>query len=547
MAQVTKKVSNSKRRQIDALVEQSAKALNQARPDLCEQLCMRIDQIQPGNADAASMRGVIASRRGYLPQAVQLFRQAVAVAPSRCEFHANLAAIHLMQGEAVAALESYRRALALKPYQLQIQMGCASALVALSRFDEAVSLMQSAHKQKPRDTAVLMKLFHICHAADRMPDAEAALQQLLAIDPAHVEAHCRYGELLLEAGRKPEGEREIREVLRLDPDYADAARPLSVLKRYSECDADVTLLAGMYERSSEGSPEQLKLAFAYGKVLDDLGEYDAAFDCFAQGNAILAAERHYDQDQELAHLQMVMQTYTPAVVQQQAAIDDASPLFIVGMPHSGGALVEQLLGAHPDVAVRGECGCLEEALQRCSSQDAPLSLEAMADWQPEQWQALGQRYLELLHSDSATCYTDSTLSNIRLIGAIHCALPKARIIHVRRDPLDTCLSIYRNSLFGSASGYENNLGQLGYYYRMYLQLMQHWRDVLPTGAICEVEYALLVSDPETEMRKLLDYCGLEPNDACLQPDHGDLADAVAAWKHYEKQLQPLVKILGVTA
>ena len=146
-----------------------------------------------------------------------------------------------------------------------------------------------------------------------------------------------------------------------------------------------------------------------------------------------------------------------------------------------------------------------------------------------------------------------------MIGAIHCALPKAKIVHVRRHPLDTCLSIYKLPLVGQHYGYGYDLGELGRYYQMYLKLMQHWRDTLPAGVMYELDYEDLVANQERETRKLLDYCGLPWNEACLQFSKAKnvvrtasmaqvrrdiYSDSVAAWKRYEKQLKPLIRILG---
>jgi len=155
--------------------------------------------------------------------------------------------------------------------------------------------------------------------------------------------------------------------------------------------------------------------------------------------------------------------------------------------------------------------------------------------------------------------TDKSLANIRFVGAIHCALPKARIVHVRRHPLDTCLSIYRLNIQGEAFDFGRDLEELGYYYQMYLKLMQHWRDTLPEGVMYELTYERLVADQKGETRKLLDACGLEWSDQCLQFQQARNAvrtasvaqvrraiytDSMAAWKRYEQHLAPLIHILG---
>jgi len=494
---------------------------------------------------------------------VRYFQQAIEVAPRRCEFHANLAGIFLLQGDPDKALAAYQRSLALKPHQLEIQLGCATALMGLGRFDEAKAMMLAAHKRQSSNCNALMKLFRIDYESGRSDEAEGWLQQVLTLDAGHAEAHYCYAMLLSESGRQQQAEIEVREALRLNPVDADAALLLSELKAYVERDADVELLASMHADTRLAAAGKIKLGFAYGKVLDDLGEYDQAFDCFEQANQLRSEQSTYDNDQELGHLQMVMDTYTPQVLAHASERDSDAPLFIVGMPRSGSTLVEQILAAHPDVVARGECGFFEDALAVNSSQEEPLTLELLAAYDKQQWGQVADDYLQQLQqSDSVLRYTDKTLTNIRLIGAIHCALPHARIIHVQRHPLDNCLSIFRHNLLGSQFDYGRKLGELGYYYRMYQQLMQHWRDVLPAGVLCEVDYQSLVADPEPQTRQLLDACGLEWNESCLrfyeaynvvrtasfmQVRKPVSSGSVGVWKHYEKQLQPLIRILGVDA
>ncbi|MDQ6993239.1 MAG: sulfotransferase [Mariprofundus sp.] len=560
----TTKLSNSKRRQVNLLVDQAAAALNQKRYDLCESLCRRLDEIEPGNADSASIYGIVATQMGYPKQAVQLFKRAIQAAPKRCEFHMNLAGLYLMQGHLEAALESYRSAMQLKPHQLEIQLGCVSALIALGRYSEALTMMEAAHKRQAQNGAVLLKLFRINYELGSLVEAEAWVKQLLAIDADHAEAHYSYAMLLAEKGEKQQSECEVREALRLNPADSDAALLLSELKIYAQHDADVDLIACMYKKAKEASVERIKLCFAYGKVLDDLGEYEAAFGCFAEANGAREQAESYELDPELAHLQLVMEGYPESVVNQQLGVDDSSPLFIVGMPRCGSTLVEQILSSHPDVKARGECGYFEQALSLTSSKEEPLTLDAITAYQAEQWQALGRSYVDLLQGDAEVVahYTDKTLSNIRLIGAIHCALPNARIIHVRRHPLDTCLSIYKHNILGASFAYGRSLGQLGYYYRMYQQLMEHWRNVLPAGVLYELDYETLVADQEQQTRALLEAAGLPWNDACLNFYKTDNAvrtasfmqvrrpissASIGVWKHYEEPLQPLMKILGITA
>jgi len=573
------RLSNSKKRQLHGLIDQAALNLNQGQLDVCEQLCKRIDCIQTDNADVTNIRGIIANQYGDRQQALELFRKALAITPRRFEFHLNLASVLLDLGQKDAALSSYQHALKLKPHQLHVQLGYASALIAMRRFDQAVTVLTAAHQRHPRDTDVLMKLFRACYEPGDTERAEGWLQKILAVDSAHVDAHYCYALLLLEDGRQEEGEREIRQTLQLDPNHADAEGLLFELGSRRERDADVEQLAGMFEQAPAQSAQRARLGFVYGKVLNDLGEYDEAFRYIEQANAICNQASGYGHKQDLVSLQWIMDAFTPKVIQQQSGLEDVSPIFIVGMPRCGSTLVEQILASHPDVATRGECGFFEDALQHNGSAASPPStqpakqstFQQLTKQTAQQWCDLGQQYLQLLQADTGYTgseksdvqqtgrYTDKSLTNIRMIGAIHCALPKARIIHVRRHPLDTCWSIFHHHLQGMQFNYGYNLEVLGHYYRMYLQLMQHWRDILPGGRLIEIDYEQLVENQEVQTRMLLDACGLTWHEACLrfyqstntvrtasfmQVRKPVSSGSIGVWKHYEQHLQPLIRILG---
>ena len=358
-----------------------------------------------------------------------------------------------------------------------------------------------------------------------------------------------------------QAEQEVRKVLALDPNNVGAYAMLAEIKKGgSEDDADVTAMARLHARLDPNAPGRMILDFALSQVMDKLKLYDRAFEYCREGNDLRRTHSHYNADEELAHLQDIMKAYTPTMFANGSGLEDATPVFIVGMPRCGSTLTEQILAAHPKVGDEGEWGYFERILAE-RNDDEPLTLERLTAFTPEQWREIGEQFITRMRSDhpDAARITDKSLHNIRLIGAIHCAMPKAKIVHVRRHPLDTCLSIYRNNLLGIQFDFGCNLGELGYYYRMYLRLMQHWRDVLPAGVLYELDYEQMVASQEAETRNLLAYCELPWDDSCLQFDKSKnlvrtasvsqvrqpiYKSSLAAWERYEQHLQPLIRILG---
>jgi tetratricopeptide (TPR) repeat protein len=556
------KLSNNKKRKMKEMVDQAAQACASGRFDICAQLCGRIESIQPGNPDVANIRAIMSMQAGQQAKAEQLWLEAVKAAPNRGEFQGNLGQMYLNQGRYAEAVPRLRQAMELDPRSLPTQLGYCKALLETGRYEEAYPILDRARKRHPSDPIVLMGLYCACQQLNRIEEGRACLENILEHQPDHAEALFELGVLDNQAGRFEQGEAELRSALASRPDYVDAYTALAEIKKFvADDDADISAITAMLSRTAPNSPERAKLAFSLGKIMDDLGHYDRAFEYFREANAIRKRHGRYDNNRELAHLRTIMETFTPEMMSQTSGLDDPTPVFILGMPRCGSTLVDQILVAHPEVAGVGESSFFEHLLLHRSSDDDPLTVQKLASFAPEQWRAFGQDYLHKLRTNhpDALRITDKSLRNIRLIGAIHCALPKARIVHVRRHPLDTCLSIFKTDLRDHLFDYGCSLDTLGEYYLMYLKLMQHWRDVLPAGVMYELDYENLIAHQEGETRKLLDACGLPWNEACLQFNQTEnivrtasvaqvrrpvYTDSQAAWKRYKKHLKPLMDILG---
>ncbi|MGH7030610.1 MAG: sulfotransferase family protein [Stellaceae bacterium] len=245
------------------------------------------------------------------------------------------------------------------------------------------------------------------------------------------------------------------------------------------------------------------------------------------------------------------------MIRERAKQGDASPLpvFIVGMPRSGTTLVEQMLASHPEVHGAGELGEIERAVAALGGPDG-----VPADIGGAELRRLGASYLAKVTAlaPGATRITDKMPANFRYAGLIHLALPNARIIHLSRDPVDTCLSCF-SILFGGDQPFTYDLGELGRYYRAYQRLMAHWRAVLPAGVMLEVRYEALVGDFEQEARRIVAHCGLRWNAACLdfhntrRPVHTASSvqvrrplyrSSVGRWRPAEEVLRPLLDALA---
>ncbi len=269
-------------------------------------------------------------------------------------------------------------------------------------------------------------------------------------------------------------------------------------------------------------PESKKslIHFALGKALDDVGEYERAFEQWLMGNALIRRELAYDELEQERSFRRIIETFDPKLFERFATAGDSSrvPLFILGMPRSGSTLVEQIIASHPAVHGAGETMYLDAVAKSVTGRDGQSVLypQYVLRLDDAGVHRLGQAYLAGLPPlpDGKTRVTDKTPGNFWYVGLIRLILPHARIIHTTRDPVDTCVSCF-SKLFASGQTYSYDLAELGRYFRWYSELMDHWRAILPAGAMLDVAYEDVVDNLEAQARRLLDFCGLPWDAACL--------------------------------
>jgi len=362
-------------------------------------------------------------------------------------------------------------------------------------------------------------------------------------------------------GRLEEAEAELDACLRMRSAPARATLELARLRKQTPERNHLDDLAQRLLTVARGSEDYAAIQFARYKELEDLGRYDEAWNALADANATMFARHKHDPAYAERLFQGLIDICTPEFLKSADAVHEGpQPIFIIGMPRSGTTVVDRLLGNHPQVQLAGELDdfalqvrwvadhstTLDEViLQRLPSLDyAELGRRYLAQ---TQWRALGKPF-----------YTDKLPRNWMLAGLIRRALPQARMIHLVRDPMDVCFSNFR-VMFADAFAHIYNLDALAAHYRQYRSVGAHWHAAMP-GQILDVPYADLVRDPESTMRGVLAFCGLEWDPACMdltrnksavatlstaqvrEPIH---ARAFQEWRHYEKQLEPLQRALAV--
>ncbi len=480
-------------------------------------------EITPDRADAhASLAGILHAA-GRSSEAVAQFEKALALEPNQPATHSNFGALLATLGRHAEAAAHFERALGLAPGSAVAHNNFGNALAALGRHDEAIGHYRAAIAIAPGSAQTHNNLGDCLMAADRTAEAIGSYDRALAIDPQLAAAHGGRGLGLLSLGALADAQRLLEAALALAPRRTSEHRALSNIKRYTTDDPH---LAAMQALASDmaGLPEhaQADLHFALGKAYDDLEDHGRAFAQWQAGNALVRGRMAYDEVKQLAVFDFVVAVFTREFINARRGFGCPSPVpvFVLGMPRSGTTLVEQVLASHPDVFGAGEITDFVnsiEAIGKAKNADGTFfdHLPVVAG---EDLRGIGgKRYVAAVKARAPTerHVTDKMPSNVLCCGLIHLALPNARIIHLRRDPVDTCLSCYSH-LFPTSLPYTCDLGELGRHYRAYERVMEHWRQVLPQDAMLEVQYETLVADFEPQARRIVAYCGLDWDAACAR-------------------------------
>jgi tetratricopeptide (TPR) repeat protein len=526
--------------------------------------CQRALCIRPDFAHAHQNLGKALVRLERFDEAVHSCRRAIAISPRFAEAHNSLGSALLGLAHSQEAITSFQRALELNPDLAEAHANLARALRCLGRLEDAVASYRRALLLKPHLVLAHTELATALRLQRRTDEAEQNCRRALQIDPNFATAFVVLGELRADAGRFPEAEELFCHAISLDPASAEAWAGLARVRQMTPADSE--WLAAMQRLVERGVPPQreLLLRYAIGKHFDDLGDFAAAFGNYRRANELAKRVGPPHERGSLSRtIDLIIRSYDRGWVSRQRATVSRSPrpVFIVGMLRSGTTLAEQILASHPHVFGAGEQTFWSEvaaaAVSNRVAADLPavrMSDAALAD--------LGNRYLQALRelSPDAPRVVDKLPTNFLFLGLIHAALPGARIIHLVRHPIDTCVSIYFQH-FEAANTYANDLGDLAHYYREYWRLMKHWRAVLPADAILDVPYERLVADLPTWTARMLEFIGVSWDPRCLDFDLTARSvvtaskwqvrqklfnSSVGRWHHYESFVAPLTSLLELT-
>jgi tetratricopeptide (TPR) repeat protein len=526
----------------------------------------RATNIKPDHADAYCNLGVTLRKLCKFDEAVTACRQAVSIKPTHADAHCNLGVALQEQGKLDEAVAAFRQAISIKPGHADAHYNLGLTLQKQSKSDEAVAAYRQAISVNPDHADAHCNLGVALQELGKSEDAIAAYRRAFSIQPDHANAYSNLGVALQELGKIDDARNAFEKAIELMPRNARAYRLLGDVKRFR---ADDPHLAAMQELTREmpmHSPEEsIELNFALSKAYADLGDHERSFRHLLEANALHRSRIVYDERATLTLFDRIRSVFTASLIREKGGFGHPSavPVFIIGMPRSGTTLVEQILASHPQVCGAGELDDIFSAARKLrGAEDASLSFpEVVSSMAVDELGRFGAKYVGAVRARApkAQRIVDKMPMNYLFAGLIHLALPNARIIHTRRDPVDTCVSCF-SKLFTTSNTYSYDLAELGRYYRGYATLMQHWRTVLPPEVMLEVQYEDVTADLEGEARRIVAHCGLEWNDACLsfyeterpvrtasaaQVRQPIYQSSIGRWRSYEHLLGPLIEALGI--
>ena len=509
------------------------------------------------------VRGLRLQRMGNIKEAERIYRGVLVQDPD------NVDALRLLAGVAMRAKQwgdaevLLEKALDKAPDFYQCWMDLGAARQERDRTDDALEAFSRAMRLEPMRAEPYAAAATTNAMAGRHEEALDLYTEALSHDESLAQAHAGLGHTLKTIGKQAEAIDAYRTCLKFNPWHGETWWSLANLKTFRFDAGDIAEMEEQIADERLGSEHRANFLFALGKAHEDQGDYARAFDYYRQGNENRRERENYDPVYTADSHDQFIEVFTREFLDLREGCGDPSnaAIFIVGLPRSGSTLIEQILGSHPDVEGTHELPDLgrvarSTATSRQDRKAYPAVLTTLEDSELEQ---LGSEYLERTKRhrvSEAPRFTDKMPNNFAHIGLLSLILPNAKIINARRHPLDSCFGSYKQ-LFARGQPFTYDLFELGEFYLEYERLMRHWHEVLP-GKVLDVQYEDVVDDLENQVRRLLEYCELPWNDACLRFYESDRAVKTASseqvrqpiyasskhrWRNYEAELQPLIEIL----
>jgi tetratricopeptide (TPR) repeat protein len=516
----------------------------------------------PGKKAVAD--AMIKIQEGNSDEGVDMLRKVLKVQPDNIDAMRYLAAAYLKSKKHVADAEALlRRAHKLAPDYTAVLMLLGTALLERHKFKDAATSFNKLIKLQPNNDAAWASLGHAFARSDNTEEAAEAYAKALELNPDVAMVQMSQGHILKTLGDQDKALEHYRHAIRLKPDFGEVYWSMANLKIFKFEDAEVEAMEEHLKHPNLTESREAHFCFALGKAYEDKKDYDKAWHYYDSGNKKQRGLVQHDPMEVEMQQDRIIDVFTEDFLRANEGhgCKAPDPIFIIGLPRSGSTLVEQILASHSQVEGTAELPFLGKMASsigkyRPDGVRFPMSVR---DLRRQDWDAYGKQYLEdsSPHRHAKTPYfTDKLPNNFPFVGLVHLILPNAKIINARRHPIDCCLGNYKQ-LWGKGQHFTYDMLELADYYKQYHKIMKHWHQVLP-GKVLDVHYEDTVMDLESQVRKILDYCGLPFEEQCLRFYETDRAirtasseqvrqpiykAALGRWRRYEKHLDHWIEEL----
>ena len=509
-------------------IAQAKKFKLEGEPAEAENIYRNILRRDPNHAEAMRLLAAIASVHHNYGDAELLLKRAVSKAPKHARAWSDLSKAQMELGQYQAAIESAEQIVNIAPDIGESHVALGNAQAQASLTEQAIDSYSNALKVAPKHKGAFAGLAHQLKTVGRQQESIAAHRQNISHNPGNAEPYWN----------------------------------LANMKTFRFEDSEVQAMEALLEQGGLDELSIAQLCNSLGLEYEGRKDYERAFSFFQRCNASKRGMENYDPVGHELLIDQLSAVFNQQFLQQQQGQGtcDKSPILIVGLPRSGSTLIEQIVASHSQVEGTHELHDLPQLVDALNKKNANgLHFpDNIPDFNPQAWSRLGDQYLErtLKYRSGAPRFIDKNPNNFIYIGLLHLMLPNAKIINARRHPLDSCFGSYKQ-LFASGQPFSYDLTELGEYYLQYQTLMDHWHQVLP-GKVLDVHYDEVVTDLDTQVRRILDFCDLPFEESCLKFHETDRAvktasseqvrqpiysSSVNLWKHYESNLDELIEIL----
>ena len=492
--------------------------------------------------------------RGQPDVAERSLVSVLALAPKSAEAHMLLGVASQMQGEHAKAAEALQHALALRPDDAATLMYLGISLFESGAIEQALASFQRACELAPEMASAWYNLGKALKVQLRRVDACDALERTLKLDPGHILARISLADTQTGLGDIAAAVANYREVLRRQPEHPDAWYALANLKTEPLSDKDVTLLQRAFRKPGLAANARISLGFALAKALEDQTSYAASFEVLREANALKRRQLRWDSAEEQSRVDAIMRSFAQRMPEPVDPALGEEVIFIASIPRSGSTLIEQILASHSQVEGADEITDLPQVIEDESRRRGQPFPQWATSATAEDWARLGRDYLARTARwrQQRPRFTDKNLLTWQYVGAALAMLPGARVINCHRDPVETCFACYRQ-LFSNGAHFSYDLDDMASYCLDFARLSRYWQQHYP-GQVLDFSYEALLADLEGQTRRLLDFCRLPFEPACLdfhktsrivlstasaaqvrQPLRKDTARSM----HYAAQLAPL--------